>query len=327
MDVQALEAMEQAGGAEALAWPAGVGQWVADLVSLTKPRLSSLVLCTLAGGMWLAPGALPVSKWLGTLLGTALLVGAANALNCWAERDRDRLMPRTRSRPLAAGRISPDVGFGFGVLLASAAIPMLALASNLLTLALGLLALASYVVAYTPMKSRSAWALMLGTLPGALPPLMGWTAVTGKLDAGGLLLFALLVAWQVPHFLAIAMFRRNEYRSAGIRVFPLVYGDAATRVWMAIAAFVLVVVSLLLVPFGFGGILYSSVAAIVGTAFLMLVLWGACLDGGRAWAGKVFRLSVVHLTLLFVALLISAHPHQRIAPPSAAEPLVARRLH
>jgi len=122
-------------------------------------------------------------------------------------------------------------------------------------------------------------------------------------------------------------FRRNEYRSAGIRVFPLVYGDAATRVWMAIAAFVLVVVSLLLVPFGFGGILYSSVAAIVGTAFLMLVLWGACLDGGRAWAGKVFRLSVVHLTLLFVALLISAHPHQRIAPPSAAEPLVARRLH
>jgi heme o synthase len=326
MEHPALEASEQlAGGAEALGWQ--TGEWVADLVSLTKPRLSSLVLCTLAGGMWLAPGALPVSKWLGTLLGTALLVGGANALNCWAERDRDRLMARTRSRPLAAGRMPPDVGLGFGVLLASAAVPMLALASNVLTLALGLLALLSYVAAYTPMKSRTAWALMLGTLPGALPPLMGWTAVTGKLDAGGLLLFALLVTWQVPHFLAIAVYRRNDYRAAGIRVFPLVYGEAATRVFMAISAFLLVVVSLLLIPFGFGGLLYSSVAALLGVAFLMLVLWGACLDGGRAWAGKVFRLSVIHLTLLFVALLISAAPHRRIAPASGSESMVARTLH
>src|SRR5262249_8958673 len=188
-------------------------------------------------------------------------------------------------------------------------------ASNVLTLALGLLALSSYVAAYTPLKSRSAWALLLGTLPGALPPLMGWTAVTGKLDAGGLLLFALLVAWQVPHFLAIAMYRRNEYRAAGIRVFPLVFGDGLTRVWMVSGAFLLLVVSLLLVPFGFGGLFCSSVAALLGGAYLMLVLWGACLAGGRGWAMKVFRLSVIHLTVLFVALLISAAPHPRIAPP------------
>jgi heme o synthase len=167
----------------------------------------------------------------------------------------------------------------------------------------------------------------MGTLPGALPPLMGWTAVTGKLDAGGVLLFALLVAWQVPHFLAIALFREKEYRAAGIRVFPLVYGGRATRLSMAISAFVLVVVSLLLVPFGFGGLLYSSVAAVLGAAFLMLVLWGACLDGGRAWAGKVFRLSVIHLTALFVVLLVSAAPHQRIAPPLQVEAHVARPLH
>ena len=314
MEVRAIEASEVAGGA---------AQTVCDLVSLTKPRLTSLVLCTLAGGMWLAPGALPFSRWMGTLLGTALLVGAANALNCWMERERDRLMPRTRNRPLPAGRLAPDLALCFGVLLASAAIPMLARASNLLTVGLGVLALVSYVAAYTPLKSRTAWALLLGTLPGALPPLMGWTAVTGKMDAGGLLLFALLVVWQLPHFLAIALFRRNEYRSAGIQVFPLVYGDGRTRASMAVGAFVLLGVSLALVPYGLGGAFYASVASVLGALFVLVVLWGVLLQGGRGWARQVFRLSIVHLAALFVALLCSTNPHR---PTEAPEPFVARRL-
>src|SRR5499433_417005 len=125
----------------------------ADLLSLTKPRLSSLVLCTLAGGMWLAPGHLSAAGWVLTLLGTAGTVGAANALNCWLERDRDRLMARTCGRPLPAGRMEPGVALGFGLLLAVISLPLLALASNGLTAALGLLALLSYVVAYTPLKS------------------------------------------------------------------------------------------------------------------------------------------------------------------------------
>lgn len=290
---------------------------VLDLVSLTKPRLAALVLCTLAGGMWLAPGPAPASTWMSALLGTALLVGAANTLNCWMERDRDRLMPRTRNRPLAAGRLAPEVGLAFGVLLASLAIYVLALGSNLLTFALGILALASYVGAYTPLKTRTAWALLLGTLPGALPPLMGWTAITGRLDARGLLLFALLVAWQIPHFLAIAMFRRNEYRAAGMQVFPIVYGDGATRVWMAASAFLLLVVSLTLVPVGLGGALYASVAGILGAVFLLLVLHGALMDGGRGWAWKVFRLSLLHLTALFGALLLSATSHRASGAPGA----------
>jgi heme o synthase len=292
----------------ALPWHSGLLQTAADLVSLTKPRLSSLVLCTLAGGMWLAPGALSPSRWMGTLLGTASLVGAANALNCWLERERDRLMPRTRNRPLPAGRIAPDLALYFGVLLASIALPLLAIGSNLLTIGLGLLALVSYVAAYTPLKSRTAWALLLGALPGALPPLMGWTAVTGHLDAGGLLLFALLFAWQIPHFLAIALFRRSEYRAAGIRVFPLVYGDGATRAWMLVWAVVLLLVSLALVPFGLGGPIYLGVGVSLGAAFLALVVRGLRQGAGRVWARQVFLLSVIHLTALFATLLLSAHP-------------------
>jgi protoheme IX farnesyltransferase len=292
-------------------------QTVWDLVSLTKPRLAALVLCTLAGGMWLAPGSLPASGWLSILLGTALLVGAANALNCWMERERDRLMPRTRNRPLAAGRLAPEVGLAFGVLLASLALGVLALGSNLLTFALEILALVSYVGAYTPLKTRTSWALVLGTVPGALPPLMGWTAVTGHLDARGLLLFGLLVAWQIPHFLAIAMFRRNEYRAAGMQVFPVVHGERATRMWMVLWAFLLLVLSLALVPLGLGGVLYASVAGVLGVVFLLVVAYGAYLDGGRGWAWKVFRLSLLHLTALFVALLLSTGSHQGSEGPGA----------
>jgi heme o synthase len=310
MDLPALEPTEHPYAPVALAPRAGTGQLVADLVSLTKPRLASLVLCTLAGGMWLAPGSLPASGWMSTLLGTALLVGAANALNCWMERERDRLMPRTRSRPLATGRLAPEVGLGFGVLLASMALGVLALGSNLLTFALELLALVSYVAAYTPLKTRTSWALLLGTVPGALPPLIGWTAVTDRLDARGLLLFGLLVAWQIPHFLAIAMFRRNEYRAAGMQVFPVVHGEGATRIWMVIWAFLLLVLSLALVPLGLGGAVYASVAGVLGVVFLLLVLHGVLRDGGRPWAWKVFRLSLLHLTALFVALLLSSGPHR-----------------
>jgi len=317
MGLPALAATEHHGDRATSVPRARTAGTVLDLVSLAKPRLAALVLCTLAGGMWLAPGSAPASTWMSVLLGTALLVGAANTLNCWMERERDRLMPRTRNRPLAAGRLAPDVGLAFGVLLASLAIYVLALGSNLLTFALGILALVSYVGAYTPLKTRTAWALLLGTIPGALPPLMGWTAITGRLDARGLLLFALLVAWQIPHFLAIAMFRRNEYRAAGMQVFPIVYGDGATRVWMAVSAFLLLVVSLALVPLGLGGALYASVAGILGAVFLLLVLHGTLMDGGRGWAWKVFRLSLLHLTALFVALLVTAASRPTNGAPGA----------
>ena len=281
----------------------------ADLVSLLKPGLSSLVLCTLAGGMWLAPGELSVARWVGTLLGTAGTVGAANAMNCWLERDRDRFMARTRLRPLPSGRMESGVALAFGILLAVFSLPLLAMASNGLTGWLGFLALVSYVAAYTPLKPKSPMAMLVGAIPGSLPPLMGWTAVTGRIGVGGLLLFGILFAWQMPHFLAIALFRKEEYRNAGYMALPLVSGDAATRIWMLVWTVLLVALSVLLVPFGVAGPLYLVVALALGSAFLVLVARGVLRREQKAWARKTFFFSLVYLAGLFAALLLSARAH------------------
>lgn len=281
----------------------------ADLLSLVKPRLSSLVLCTLAGGMWLAPGELSVARWVATLLGTAGTVGAANALNCWIERDRDRYMARTRLRPLPSGRMESGVALAFGILLAVFSLPLLAMASNGLTAFLGCVALVSYVAAYTPLKPKSSMAMLVGAIPGALPPLMGWTAVTGRIGPGGLLLFGLLFTWQIPHFLAIALFRKEEYRNAGYMALPLVSGDDASRVWMLLWTVLLVVLSVLLVPFGVAGPLYLVVALVLGGAFLALVVRGVVRREQKAWARKTFLFSLVYLAGLFAALLLSARAH------------------
>jgi protoheme IX farnesyltransferase len=281
----------------------------ADLLSLVKPRLSSLVLCTLAGGMWLAPGELSVARWIATLLGTAGTVGAANALNCWIERDRDRYMARTRMRPLPSGRMESGVALAFGILLAVFSLPLLAMASNGLTALLGCIALVSYVAAYTPLKPKSSMAMLVGAIPGALPPLMGWTAVTGRIGPGGLLLFGILFAWQIPHFLAIALFRKEEYRNAGTMAFPLVNGDGASRVWMLLWTVLLVVLSVLLVPIGVAGPLYLAAALVLGGAFLALVVRGVVRREQKAWARKTFFFSLVYLAGLFAALLLSARAH------------------
>jgi len=279
---------------------------VADLVSLTKPRLSSLVLCTCAGGMWLAPGALTPARWLLTLLGTAGTVGAANALNCFLERDIDRAMARTRTRPLPAGRMEPSVALVFALALAAVSLPVLALGSNLLTTALGLLAMATYVGVYTPLKPHSDAAMLVGAVPGALPPLMGWTAVTGRLDAPGLVLFAVLFVWQLPHFLAIALFRKTEYRAAGLVTVPLRLGDDASRWWMVATTSLLVPVTLTLVPLHVAGAFYLAVAVLLGAAFLGLQGWGALRRLGYGWARKSFFFSLVYLAGLFAALFLDA---------------------
>jgi protoheme IX farnesyltransferase len=259
--------------------------------------------------MWLAPGELSVSRWVATLLGTAGTVGAANALNCWIERDRDRFMARTRLRPLPSGRMEPGVALGFGILLAVFSLPLVALGSNGLTGSLGFLALVGYVAVYTPLKPRSSMAMLVGAIPGSLPPLMGWTAVTGQIGTGGLLLFGILFAWQMPHFLAIALFRKDEYRKAGYMALPLVRGDDATRIWMLLWTVLLVALSVLLVPFGLAGPLYLSVAVVLGGAFLVLVARGVLRREQKAWARQTFAFSLLYLAGLFGALLLSARAH------------------
>lgn len=293
--------------------------WIADLVALTKPRITFMVLVTTLGGLFLAPSRPSLGTILFALLGTALVVGSANTLNCWIERDVDKHMTRTKNRPLPAGRLSASTALVWGLLLGAISVPLLALTVNTLTAVLAAIALFSYVAVYTPLKQVSTVALLVGAVPGAMPPLMGWTAATNELSAAGLVLFGILFLWQLPHFLAIAMFRESEYTRAGIKVVPATRGADATR-WQAIAwAIALVPVSLLLAPLGIAGALYTSVALVSGAFFLWF-----CVKSFRAytpenvseptaharpaaeaiWGRKVFVASLLYLPTLFVGLAL-----------------------
>lgn len=274
-----------------------------DLVALTKPRITFLVVVTALGGLWIAPVRPSFAETLVLLLAMAAVVSSANALNCWFERDVDKHMTRTRNRPLPAGRLSPRLALGFGLLLGALAVPALSILVNPLTGALGALALVMYVWMYTPLKQRTPAALFVGAVPGALPPLMGWTAATGSLDNAGLVLFAVLFLWQIPHFLAIALFRGEEYTRAGIRVYPQSHGAGMTRVQMALFSGALIPVSLLLAPTGVVGRTYSVAALILGLMFFAVSVSGffSPIDE-RRWARRVFGVSLLYLVALFAVL-------------------------
>jgi protoheme IX farnesyltransferase len=213
-------------------------------------------------------------------------------------------MARTRRRPLPEGRLSPELALGFGVALACLAVPLLLIGANLLTAALGVLAFVSYVWAYTPLKRVSSVALLVGAVPGAMPPLMGWTTSRGRLDAPGLALFAILFVWQVPHFLAIALYRVEEYTRAGIKVSPQTQGLRATRWHIVLSTGLLVLVSLLPFHYGVGGYLYLGCAIAAGVWFLKTALAGFAAPVPGAWARRLFLVSLVYLTLLFAALAL-----------------------
>jgi protoheme IX farnesyltransferase len=278
---------------------------LADYLALTKPRLSSLVVATALGGMWLAPHRAAFPQLVAGLLGIVGVVAAGNALNCYLERETDGLMARTRRRPLPSGRMDPAPALVFGTGLAVSALLLLAVAVNTLTAALALVALASYVFVYTPLKAKSPWAMWVGCLPGALPPLMGWTAARGRLEAPGLLLFVVLFLWQVPHFLAIALYRKAEYRAAGLTSIPLAYGDAPARIQAAGSALLLWPVTLLLRPPGAPGYFYLGVANTLGALLAALAVWGALRGAGPRWARRLFWASLAYLPFLFIALLLA----------------------
>jgi len=284
-----------------------------DLVALTKPRITALVLLTGAAGTCLAPGRVTAAKLLLSLVGTALIVASANALNMWWERDVDALMTRTRNRPLPAGRMSPDLALAFGLALACISAPMLFLV-NVATGLLGLVALVTYVAAYTPLKRHTHLALLVGAVPGAMPPLMGWTTVTGSLATGGMLLFALLFLWQVPHFAAISIFRADDYARAGMQVVSVQHGESAARRTIAVWTVLLVGTSMLFGPLGLAGRAYTLIAAALGAGFLALALRGVVKSpgsdvpgprrAGRSWAKAVFAYSIPYLSVLLIALLL-----------------------
>jgi protoheme IX farnesyltransferase len=189
-------------------------------LELIKPRITTLVVLTTATGLWLAPERPSFRTALFTVLGTILVVAAANVFNMYLERDTDALMPRTMNRPLPAGRIDPACALLFGVLLAAISVPLLTFVVGPLPGLLAALALVIYALVYTPLKRRTTASLLVGAVAGAIPPLIGWTAATGSIDPPALVLFAILFLWQVPHFLAIALFRRTEFARAGLLVRP-----------------------------------------------------------------------------------------------------------
>ncbi len=274
-----------------------------DLVSLTKPRVTALVVLTTASGLLLAGGA-PARVTLATLVFTALVVGAANALNCWLERDTDALMARTANRALPAGRLDPDVALGFGVGLGIVAVVGLSLAVNATAALLAALALVAYVLVYTPMKRRSPDALIVGAVPGALPPLIGWSAATGGVAAAGGLLAAVLFLWQMPHFIAIALMRKQEYAAAGMRTLPVVVGERPSRIRAVLYAAVLVPTSLLLGIVGGAGSLYLACASLLGIAFVAIAAAGLRRDSGRRWDRRLFVASLGYLPILMAALAL-----------------------
>ncbi len=272
-----------------------------DLVALVKPNIMVMALLTAAGAMSLAPGVVALSTALVLLLGTGLIVGSANTLNMWLERDLDCLMTRTKNRPLPGQRLAPNTALVFGTVLGVLAVPTLLLA-GVVPAALGMLALILYVGVYTPMKQRSHWSTWVGAVPGAMPALMGWTAATGRIDVPGLAVFGVLFFWQIPHTHAIGIYRQREYAAAGMKTLPGARGLVAARLSIIAYLFVQVMVSMMPALLGVAGTPYLVSAIVLGLFVLAQALVG---DGSTKWARNVFLASIVYLPILFSIMVIS----------------------
>jgi protoheme IX farnesyltransferase len=267
-----------------------------DFVLLTKPRITFLVLVTTAVGYALGVGeTFQPGVFVALLVGTALVSGGASALNQWAERDADARMSRTRSRPLPAGRLVPADAFAFGVAISLVGLVLLASAVNALTALLAAASLASYVLAYTPLKRVTPLCTLVGAVPGAIPPMMGWAAATGSLGRVAWALFAVLFLWQLPHFLSIAWIYRDDYARGGFPMLPVMDpgGDSTARQAVAYAS-ALVPVTLLAGAFAAAGPVYLWSAVGLGALFVGCAVAFAVRRSTRS-ARWLFLVSVLYL--------------------------------
>ena len=277
----------------------------ADLVELAKPRITVMVALTSAAGFALASGArVDLPGLAATVAGTALLAAGASTLNQVVERDVDRLMRRTADRPLPSGRLDPDLALGYGALLSLAGIFLLALAVNALTALLGAATLAGYVFLYTPLKRSSALATVIGAIPGATPPMMGWTGARNEVELGAWVLFGVLFLWQLPHFLAISWLYRADYERAGMPMLAVLDpegGRVARQAVLYSAA--LLPVSLMPSALGLSGGIYAAGAIALGLAFL-----GASVAFALARSPQTARwlllVSVLYLPAIFAVLVL-----------------------
>jgi protoheme IX farnesyltransferase len=294
----------------AVAWPrpgAKVARW-RDYVTLTKPRIMSLLVltavCAMVAGASGRPGLVSLAA---LVIGGALACGGASALNHVLDRDIDRLMgPRTASRPVAAGRISPLRATIFGLLLSVAAFAILTAFANPLAAALSLIGGIFYVLVYTlGLKRNTAQNIVIGGAAGAIPPLAGWAAAGGRLGLGAGFLFLIVLLWTPPHFWALALLLARHYAAAGVPMMPVVRGPAATARQVLVYAVGLTATTLVPGLIGTFGPFYLAGAAVLGAVFCLLA-WRLWREGTPARAAVLFHYSLLYLALLFVAVAIDA---------------------
>lgn len=293
-------------------------QVIQSYYQLTKPRIILLLLITTAGGMWIAAeGQVNPLLLLVTLTGGALAAASANTINCLYDRDIDYVMERTRHRPLPSGRVQPRDALIFAIALASVSFSLLVVFANLLSALLAMSGIVVYVLVYTHwLKRHSTQNIVIGGAAGAIPPLVGWAAVTGDLSWAAWVLFAIVFFWTPPHFWALALMIRKDYASVGVPMLPVVAGEAETarQIWWY--TLLLIPVTLLLVyPLHVMGAVYAAVALLLGGVFAQkawqLIQAPADLDQARS----LFKYSILYLMLLCAGMVLDSLPltHQLLS--------------
>jgi protoheme IX farnesyltransferase len=294
------------------------GDSVRAYIALTKPRIIELLLVTTVPAMVLATRWVPGIDWgewfwlvVWTLIGGSLAAGSANAINCYLDRDIDELMARTRRRPLPAHQVEPERAVVFGLVLGVVSFALMAWFVNLLAAFLTMLAIAFYVVVYTMMLKRTTpQNIVIGGAAGALPPVIGWAAVTGDVGIPALILFALVFYWTPPHFWALSLRIRKDYAAAGVPMLPVVRGIPETTRQIALYTALMVAISLVLWPVARMGLIYLGAAVGLGAVFLWQAwsLWrrGASEEASTQGAIGLYRYSISYLSLLFLAVAVDA---------------------
>jgi protoheme IX farnesyltransferase len=277
---------------------------VRDLVALTKPRIISLLLVTTIGPMFVAGH----PSWplvLAVFVGGYLMAGGANAVNMYMDRDIDDRMSRTRLRPIPSGRMQPREVLAFGVLLSTTATWLLAHAANVLTAALALAGFYFYVFVYTRWLKRSTpQNIVIGGAAGAFPPLVGWAAVTNRIDLLAIYLFLIIFYWTPPHFWALALLKQKDYDRAGVPMAPLVWGERETKRQMLWYTLILIPLTLLPYTFGVLGPIYLASAAVLGGLFLVDVVRVMRTTEWNKPAWRLYKFSLLYLALLFAAMVV-----------------------
>jgi protoheme IX farnesyltransferase len=284
---------------------ASIARVIADYVALTKPRLNLLVVASSAAGYYL--GTQPptdLALMAHAVIGTTLVAGGSAALNQVAERDTDAKMRRTRLRPLPDGRVTLAEARLFGIVLSVAGLGILAGRANILSALLALLTLGVYLVVYTPMKRRTPAATLVGAVPGALPPLIGWAASHGSIDAGGASLFAIVFLWQIPHFMAIAWMYRDDYGAAGFPMLPVI-DPGGLRAGRQALAYALLLVPASALPWvvGVTGAVYLAIAIVLGLGMAWLAVRFHA-ERNDATARALFFASITYLPLLWIVMVL-----------------------